>query len=160
MANRQWPQVRCFKAGFVAHNKCWVCAAKFYRSIGGNEWVNDEQVLAWLDSEEPGNYDLPVGSLEHRVWQCPAFTKEREEFGSRCMNAHICGEFNMGKNFLQAHTSGLFPAWKHPSYRAQPPEVTGAFEWVMRQVGGTVKAKFYTDGSRMDEKRYGSIRFG
>ena len=66
----------------------------------------------------------------------------------------------MDKHFLQAHTTSLFPAWKHQSYQARPPKATGTFEWVMRPAGGTVRAKFYTDGSRMGEKRYDLIRFG
>ena len=94
--------------------------------------ASDEQVQAWLESDEPGNFDLPVGSLEHRVWQCPAFANGREEFESRCMKAHIRDEFSMDNKFVQAHTSGLLPAWEHPSYRAQPPDVSGSFEWIMR----------------------------
>ena len=34
LADRQSPQSRCLKAGFVPHNKCWLCAARFYRQIG------------------------------------------------------------------------------------------------------------------------------
>ena len=88
LANRQWPQLRCFKAGFTKHDRCLICAAAFYRSIESNKGSSDEQLLEWLESEEPGQHDIPVGSVEHRVWFCPAFAKERQLFGSRCMKHH------------------------------------------------------------------------
>ena len=56
--------------------------------------------------------------------------------------------------------NGLFPGWKHPTLPLQASDPLGTFEWVMRPAGGTVKAKFYTDGSRMDEKRQSMVRFG
>ena len=160
ITSRQWPQLRCHQAGYTPHNRCWLCAADFFKKLDGNERCTDERLLGWLESTEPGNCEIPVGSLEHRVWHCPFFAKERAEFSSKCMCSAISGEFDMAEDFRQAHSTGLFPEWQHPTYRSDVVKTEGSFEWVMLPTGGVVKARFYTDGSRMDEKRGDMIRFG
>ena len=105
VANRQWPQLRCHKAGYTPHNRCWLCAAEFFKKMEGNSSCTDEQIVEWLESEAPGNFDLPVGSIDHRLWQCPFFAKERIEFGSRCMSSSVNGGFSMAEDFRQAHST-------------------------------------------------------
>jgi len=53
--------------------------------------VDDEQVIAWLESEAPGELDLPIDTLEHRIWHCPALDTERQQQGSNSMKAHAKG---------------------------------------------------------------------
>ena len=61
------------------------------------------------------------------------------------MSSSINGEFLMADEFKEAHTTGLFTAWKHPHYRSEVTKSEGTFDWVMRPVDGVAKAKFYTD---------------
>ena len=160
LANRQWPQLRCYKAGFTKHDRCLCCAERHYRSLAHNKSCSDEQLLEWLDSEEPGQLDLPVGSIEHRVWFCPTFGLERQTYGSQCMRSCINGEFSMHNEFTQAHSTGLFPAWRHPTFRTVPPPAEGSFQWVMKPPGNSFRGKFYTDGSCMDARRGELTRLG
>ena len=131
-----------------------------YKNIEGNKDCGEDQLLEWLDSDEPGQYDIPVGSIEHGLLFCPAFEQERQQFGSQCMSSSIKGEFSMEDGFRRAHSSGLFPAWEHPSFRPVTPPAAGSFDWVMKPVGESAKATFYTDGSRMDAKRGCMARLG
>ena len=160
LANRQWTQVRCYKAGFTKHDKCWLCAAQHFKRTNGNEQVTDEQVLLWLEFEAPAELDIPIGTWEHRIWFCPALDEERQRHGSACMTAYARGELEMDIRFKRAHTTGLFPQWRHPSFRIQQLPPQGTFDWIIRPSDGTAKAKFYTDGSRFDEKRGDMVRFG
>ena len=132
----------------------------FLRNLEGNHNCNESQILEWLESDGPSSVELPIGSIEHRVWHCPSFAEERLKYGSRCMSNAIHGTFHMATGFIQAHTTGLFPAWRHPHRLITAPQANGTFEWIMKPLGGTAKAAFDTDGSRMDDKRGGMVRFG
>ena len=54
---RQWPQVRCFAAGYSGHNKCLFCLsdAGFDLDVG-------------TDAEAMAMTEVPCGTLLHRDW--------------------------------------------------------------------------------------------
>ena len=90
----------------------------------------------------------------------PLHGKERQRYGSQGMSSFIAGEFHMAEGFMRAHSPGLFHTWEHPIVCLVLPPAEGSFDWVMKPRCETVRAKFYTDGSRMDATRGGLARLG
>ncbi len=130
---RQWPQTRCFAAGFSQHNRCCLCleAAIAEHRVAGIEDL-DADVLA----------AVPVGSLLHRVAHCPAHRAARSLYAPLEVRCPQSAEWDVA-----ACTRALVPSIAHvvPSPSAQE-----SFSWIVRPPHGTARARFYTDGSRLD----------
>ena len=133
LLNRQWPQSRCFAAGLANHNRCCLCLAAVMAEHGA-ECPDDlpENVLA----------SVPVGSAIHRVWACPAHRDERALYAPAVIREREPAQYE-----LAAYTRALFPSIEH---EVPLPASESTFAWVVRPSGGTVRARFYTDGSRLD----------
>ena len=51
LANRQWPQLRCHKAGYTPHNRCWLCAAELFKKMEGNMVALMNRLLSGLSQK-------------------------------------------------------------------------------------------------------------
>lgn len=122
LANRQWPQERCFRVGFVVdHMNCLLCF-HFYP------------------------HDAPVGTLRHRHWVCqctePLRIKEAlQVMVQRAMQTQdlVGEEFALDRGFLSP-ISQIFP----PPHQSLTP-----FTWEFEPANGVVSGTIYTDGSQL-----------
>ncbi len=130
---RLWPQCRCHAAGFTDHNLCCLCLAAAVATHGVNSL--DELPREAL-------YAVPVGSLLHRVCSCPAHRRERELWAPDAVKWS-----QPSQNDVAAFTRALVPSI---DYVVPPPAAEETFSWIARPAGGTVRARFYTDVSRLD----------
>ena len=106
----------------------------------------------------------PVGTLIHRVCQCPFFHAQRAESQVR-MLVEAAGDLDSLPHELQcAFSSGLIPVPRLPLRANEQPPAAGTFEWVRwcededldRSFSGTV----YTDGSRIHANHPDTRRLG
>ena len=130
---RQWPQSRCFAAGYASHNKCCLCLAAALRQHGAS----------CIDDLPPEIVDgIPIGNLVHRVWSCP---RHRE---ARALYAPDDVRFRQPTPAaVTACTRALVPS---VDQIVPAPASEATFSWIVRPENGTVRARFYTDGSRLD----------
>ena len=133
VVNRQWTQSRCFAAGFTSHNRCCLCLAV-------------AKARAGCAQEEPAPPDVldavPVGTAFHRVVDCPAHSEARGEHAPACVR-----QVQPMQSNCIGLTRGLFPSLAH---LVPPPAQQETFHWVVRPSAGTIRARFYSDGSRLD----------
>ena len=149
IANRQWPQVRCFKAGFANHAKCLCCVHGVSVDSAG------EAMPAAGPRPDPSQGDLaapsqeqideaPVGTLFHRIWRCPRLASLRLRYAPcRMTNRAGSQEWDGDVAFERA----LFPSL---DATVPPPAAEHSFVWVVYPEGGVVTGKVCTDGSRLD----------
>ncbi len=130
---RQWPQCRCFAAGFAEHNRCCLCLAAVLRQYGADT-IDDLSADA--------RNAVPVGSLVHRVYSCPAHNADRARHAPDDVRYR-----QPVQEEVAAFTRALVPSIDHV---VPPPAPEETFHWIVRPPGGTVRARFYTDGSRLD----------
>ena len=131
--DRQWPQARCFAAGFASHNRCCLCLAAAMTQHGASG----------ADDLPPDVLEaVPVGSLMHRVCSCPAHREDRARHAPDDIRFR-----QPRQQDLAAFTRALFPSVEQ---LVPLPAAEASFEWLVRPTGGTVRARFYTDGSRLD----------
>ena len=78
------------------------------------------------------------------------------------MVAALNGVFELDTRFKTAHTTGLFPKLRYTLAAHERPPKEGSFTWVVKPNDGnfTVKARFYTNGSRIDNEFEGYQRLG
>ena len=133
LLNRQWPQSRCFAAGFTRHNRCCLCLAKV---------LAEHAAECAADLPEQALAAVPVGSALHRVWDCPAHDSARALHAPEVIRTRAPPQHDMA-----AYTRALFPS---PEPGVPLPSLDSSFDWVLRPPGGTARARFYTDGSRLD----------
>ncbi len=124
---------RCFAAGFTGHNRCCLCLATAMAAHGASS----------LDDLPSDVADaIPVGSLAHRVCSCPAPSAARVAYAPE--------EVRRGPRRpedVAAFMRALVPALDHD---VPSPSPAATFTWVLCPPGGTVRARFFADGSRLD----------
>jgi hypothetical protein len=173
IAGRQWPQARCFRAGFAVHPKCLFCvygactdsssatmavrAARPASRSGTwpssplNALANDvPAVSAALPPPTQQQLDqAPVGTCNHRVWHCPRLAVQRRRHAPEAM---LTGSVNVSQDNVgtAAFERALFASIAHD---VPPPTVGDTFTWVVEPAGGTINGVIYTDGSRLDGRR-------
>ena len=124
---------RCFAAGFTGHNRCCLCLATAMAAHGASSLDNLPSDVA--DA-------IPVGSLAHRVCSCPAPSAARVAYAPE--------EVRRGPRRpkdVAAFMRALVPALDRD---VPSPSPAATFTWVLCPPGGTVRARFFADGSRLD----------
>ena len=105
--------------------------------------------------------DAPVGTLQHRICECPQMQPYRHRCGPNALvEPQVAGDAIHG-TVLTAHSTGLFPVPRLdlPDHLRAPPE--GSFMWtLLPDQSGTACGTFYTDGSRIHDLHPDTIRFG
>ena len=172
IADRQWPQDRCWTANWAPHDRCVLCVdtnttARLARhrdggtSSGGGPAPETQQ-------PEPTHEDIslaPVGTLIHRVCQCPHFQAQRSDSGLRPLVECAGDASRLAPDLQAAFSSGLFPIPRLNLPPQQCPPADGTFTWVRwlddeetldRSYLGTV----YTDGSRIHDGHPDTRRLG
>ena len=122
VANRQWTQERCAKAGYALHYKCLFC---MHRAGGDTE----------ANRVDPA---IPTGNGRHRAWGCPTLQPARV--------ARMAPPAPAGPAYGEAHRALL------PSRLSlvPPPSAHHTIHWVVQPAGGSVRGRFYTNGSGLD----------
>ncbi len=135
IAGRQFPQSRCYTAGFADHDKCLVCVYALMEKEG-------------LDPEIQTPTDAilqrcQVGKLHHRSWTCIHSAGQR----SKGVSERIVAAAVATKGNDPLGDRGLYPV----QTIAVPPKPTEAtFVWVLRPPNGILTGTTYTYGSRLD----------
>ena len=148
IANRQWPQERCFKAGFVAHPKCIFCVYA----------ATDPAPVAWgpagippptaepTQLPPPTQADIeaaPVGTRQHRIWQCPRLGSSRNKLAPAALRLSAAAADAGGDVMLER---ALFPSL---AAEVPPPREDATFYWTILPPGGSFRGTVYSDGSRL-----------
>lgn len=122
----------------------------------------DKELQKWIEDGDLQGLDIPISDRNHKVWHCPKHEALRQSNGSECMVGALNNVFELDGKFKLAHTIGLLPKWQFTlsANERQPRE--DSFRRVVkpRDDAMTVKARFYTDGSRIDEKHQETLRVG
>ena len=97
LANRQYPQVRAFAAGWATHNKCFFCfhqladlGARTVRRTSSkgktrqNDQAKQDKIRYKVEATAEQIAEAPVGNLGHRIWKCQAeyMVKLRERWAA------------------------------------------------------------------------------
>ena len=155
------PEPGTGSSGSASHPAAAVAPAAAASPRASAEGLADEPC------SEPTHEDIcnaPVGTLIHRVCQCPHFQSQRAECGLRAL-VEAAGDLSRLPHELQcAFSSGLFPVPRLPLQPSERPPAHGSFEWVRwcdsedlnRSFTGTV----YTDGSRIHDGHPDTRRLG
>ena len=144
ICGRQWPQARCWRAGFATHDRCLRCTA-------GDD-ANGP------DGELPLNAQR--GTLQHRICDCPALQQLRQQHAPTALQQ--LGTIDGPWQLREAFTTCLFPLKILQLPIGQKPPPQGTFEWVMQQegLGGHIHGRVYTDGSRIHDVHPDTLRLG
>ena len=99
----------------------------------------------------------PIGSLQHRVCECPVIQHHRDRLGPTLM-----GRFQRGcipEPIQEAFSTALFPLPRLVVHNTPPSD--GSFDWVHNEgTGQFVKGRIYTDASRIDDDHPDALRLG
>ena len=106
----------------------------------------------------------PVGTLIHRVCQCPAFQAQRAESQVRTL-VEAGGDLDKLPHELQcAFSSGLIPMPRLTLTACESPPVDGSFEWIRwcesEELDHSFTGTVYTDGSRIHDDHPDTRRLG
>ena len=153
LAGRQFPQTRCFAAGWVTHNKCTACLQaivekaetgcqrqariEMLEAEGKNAKLVVTATQAQIDS-------APVGNLHHRAWACKHLELDRSKHASCSDRARTKEGWGVG---MAAWERGLVPKPPPPPF---PPSAEATFHWHVEPSESLVSAVFYLDGSALD----------
>lgn len=130
VANRQWTQERCHKAGYVTHAKCLFCL----------------HASPTTDHEPPSQQQLdeaPTGHHKHRIWCCPRLEPARAQLISPEIAA-MASDCPLDDGALER---ALLPS---AAAAVPAPAVLHTFTWTVCPPGGSFQGVVYTDGSRLD----------
>ena len=163
IANRQWPQARCFQAGFASHPKCLFCVHGAINDTVRDASLKpalqmDSSALAASEARQPAARPVvepflptqcqidgaPAGTSFHWIWKCPRLEMSRRQYAPEGMRLRACAEELAGD---VAFERALFPSL---DALVPPPSAVDSFTWVVYPEGGLVCGKVYTDGSRLD----------
>ena len=188
VTDRQWPQDRCWTADMTQHDRCRLCVESAKQSRqqagtrdGGTTAATSSSAHARVapeqcdDAERAGSTgsdceqadDLqdvntaPVGTLMHRVCECPQLQILRQEHGPKVLlDNQRCGVATPGQ-LCAAYSSGLYPNPKLTFAPQDLPPPGGSIEWICgQQLGQCITGIFYTDGSRRDILHPDTVRMG
>ena len=188
IADRQWPQDRCWTADMTSHDRCLLCvgAAKIARTRSrgqnvthrGGDDMPDSSAHAHVAAEhagdecgddgcridEPTAADIeaaPVGTLLHRVCHCPQLGLLRAAAGPRLLRHDQREGVETPAQLCAAYASGLFPVPRLVMDQRAVPPAEGTFEWIRGQeLGYDIIGVFYTDGSCRDAQHGDTKRLG
>ena len=149
-AGRQWPQDRCWVSNTADHDRCMLC-------------VDPGAALAAAGVEpDAARIDAaPVGTLQHRICECPQLRPYRLSMGPNALVQPQLDGTAIHGTVLAAHSTGLFPLprLELPDHQRAPHD--GSFEWTIRpDQSGLVSGVFYTDGSRIASSHPDTTRLG
>ena len=161
LAGRQWPQLRCWNADFAEHDRCMLCVhdnwvARTTCGTGSACTPTDTPAT----TEEYTHDDIlaaPIGSIAHRVCDCPSLKEQRDQLGPSLM-----GRFQTGTipgPVKEAFATALFSLPRLELSNTPPAE--GTFNWVVNEANvDVVKGRIYTDASRVDDDHPDTMRLG
>ena len=165
LAGRQWPQLRCWQAEFAEHDRCMLCVHEDFRA--NMDYVSLDNVSdpsrTCPTAMTHGAYtynniiSAPVGSIQHRICECPSLQQHRERLGPSLMNRFQPGE--IPTPVQDAFATGLFslPRLQVP---VKPPPL-GSFQWIHKEDQcDFVQGRIYTDASRVDDDHPDTMRLG
>ena len=164
VTNRQWCQARLLGAHMAEHGACIFCLAQTrsgaslcldsaYPRVGtatsssdghagGGAARSHAPALYALSAEE--GTAVPLGTLTHRVWECPALRMHM----ARAVEVRASEDLRFGRlGPLAACARAFFPG---APVEVPLPSLDDTFTWVMRPIDDMVQGKVYTDGSRLD----------
>ena len=153
LAGRQFPQVRCFAAGWTTHNKCLACLQTIVEDEETG-WQRTSRIQL-LEAEGKDAKRLvtatqqqidraPVGNLFHRNWGCSHLEPDRCKHASSSDRARTHNGWGAG---LASWERGLLP--KPPS-PVSPPVAEATFHWYLKPDEDFISGDFYLDGSALD----------
>ena len=148
ISGRQWPQARCWRAGFTTHDHCMLCSS------------TDDTVDHDGDTPPTPSGMGHRGTLQHRMCDCPILQDLRQQHAPSTLLQLATTEGSW--QIREAFATCLFPLkiLELPPTQLPPPQ--GTFEWVQRQdaLGGHIQGKVYTDGSRIHDVHPDTMRLG
>ena len=99
----------------------------------------------------------PVGSLQHRICECPVIQRHRERLGPSLMMRFQHGA--IPEPIQEVFSTALFPL-PRPKIDNNPPG-EGSFQWVHNEKSSQyIKGRIYTDASRVDDDHPDTVRLG
>ena len=115
-------------------------------------------------ADQPTAEDIdsaPVGTLQHRVCDCPQLSADRSQWGPDLLNDLLQRGEAVPQLMRAALSSGLYPV---PRLNLQPhlvPPPDGTFRWVYRRGElQTLSGRIYTDASRINDSHPDVVRLG
>eukprot|EP00973_Karenia_brevis_P016117 2203581-Karenia_brevis.AAC.1 len=141
LAGRQWPQQRCFAAGWTSHNRCLFCLRDVMVHDG------DMAADAWDPDASPSSEQLqrtPVGNMFHRNWLCPTLQPLRICKAPAGLAANARRGIGLSNVLYERGLTtrlGVAP---------EPPKSEATFQWIMQPPDQLISGDVYTDGSRLD----------
>ena len=153
LAGRQFPQTRCFAAGWSTHNKCNACLQTIVEETETS--YQRQSRIELLESEGKDAKCLvtatqqqidaaPVGNLHHRTWTCRHLEPDRSKYASSSDRSRTRLGWGSG---LASWERGLMPK---PPPPPAPPAEEATFHWHVKPDDDLVRATFYLDGSALD----------
>ena len=117
VADRQWAQDRCWTAGFAEHDRCMLCVDQRRQTRTCVPCDGDvaERAADVVGQSQPSNgahsasdiQGAPVGTLVHRVCQCPQLSQLRSELAPEQLLRSAVQTLPPWE-LLHAFSSGLF----------------------------------------------------
>ena len=105
LAGRQFPQTRCFAAGWVTHNKCTACLQAIVEQTetGCQRQARIEILEAGgkhakliVTATQRQIDSAPVGNLHHRAWACKHLEPDRSKHASSSDKARTKDGWGVG----------------------------------------------------------------
>lgn len=148
LAGRQFPQVRCFAAGWAVHSKRLACLHDIVakdeseQQRASRDRKKDDLVQAAATAAQIA--EAPVGDLFHRAWSCKRLDPTRDKFASGEDRARAREGWGRGK---AAWERALIPL---PPPPPRPPAEEATFHWKVRPGEDFISATFYVYGSALN----------
>ena len=149
LAGRQFPQTRCFAAGWTTHNKCTACLQTIVEEEEA-DWQRQARVELLEKEGKAAKFTVtatqrqvdkaPVGNLHHRNWTCKRLEVDRKKFASSRDRSRTKQGWGSG---LASWERGLIPK---PPPPPRPPAEEATFHWHVRPAEDLVCGTFYLDG--------------
>ena len=133
MTNRQWCQLRLFKAGRVQSKNCRLCV-----------------MYGHCDEMDP--HPRHTGHEVHRLYTCPVTEPYRRLNAPDWLQREVGAKLNdsgmLDSTQLAFYTRALA---RHPRPRITQfaPEDDGFMEWIIQPGGGVLSGEVFVDGSRL-----------
>ena len=134
LAGRQWPQLRCWQADFAEHDRCLLRVHEDFTAnvdcvnSGYGDMVDDEGQFTAAYTHD-NIMSAPIGSIQHRVCDCPAIKQHRDRLGPSLMGSLQPGA--MPRPLQDAFSTGLFPLPRLQVAVKRPP--MGSCQWVYNE---------------------------
>ena len=153
LAGRQFPQSRCFAAGWTSHNKCIACLQTIVEEEE-TDWQRQSRIEILEQEGKEAKLTVtatqrqiekaPVGNLHHRAWMCKHLEPDRKKYASYRDRSRTSLGWGSG---LASWERGLMPK---PPPPPRPPAAEATFHWHVKPQEDLLCATFYLDGSALD----------